>query len=153
MKSLSLALLGSLLLLPACGTSFEWKEFRSGPTTQAEVFDAIEELAKAEGFGPSAECDRGLAVWVSRWRQQQLGLGRPGRLRLRAEILLEESSPTEGFTVRYWFERQKVKELKYSQNPREQDWSDDGQDEEREYLFGEKLRRRLPKALVVPGDG
>lgn len=136
------------LSLAACSTAYEWQEFRSGPTTQADVYDAIDTLARADGFGPSTESDRGLAVWVSRWRVQQLGLGRPGRLRLRAEILLDESSAETGFTIRYYFERQKVKELKHAQNPQEDDWSDDGQDQEREFLFGEKLKRRLPAVKV-----
>lgn len=144
----------SLLALSACSTSYEWVEFRTGPTTQADVYDAIDQLARADGFGPSTESDRGLAIWISRWRVQQLGLGRPGRIRLNAEILLDESSPKEGFTIRYYFERQKVKELKHSQNPQEEDWSSDGQDQEREYLFGEKLKRRLPPVkLEVGGQG
>lgn len=128
--------------------SFEWREYRSGPATQAEVYDAIDYLARTDGFGPSAESDRGLAIWVSRWRVQQIGLGRPGRLKLHAEIVLDQSNPEEGFLVRYWIERQSVADLGKSLEPEEDDWEDDGQDEEREYLFGERLRRKLSKTVV-----
>lgn len=125
--------------------SFEWREYRSGPATQAEVYDAIDYLARTDGFGPSAESDRGLAIWVSRWRVQQIGLGRPGRLKLRAEIVLDDSNPEEGFLVRFRVERQSVADLGKSLEPEEDDWEEDGQDEEREYLFGERLRRKLSK--------
>jgi hypothetical protein len=143
MKSLLRMLLLAILLLGAACSSYEWREYRSGPTTQAEVYDAIDYLARTDGFGPSTECDRGLAIWVSRWRVQQIGLGRPGRLKLRVEILLEESDPKEGFFVRYRIERQTVEDLGKSLEPEEDDWEDDGQDTEREALFGERLRRKL----------
>lgn len=37
----------------------------------------------------------------------------------------------------------KVKDLKRSKNPEERDWSDAGQDQEREFFFGDALQRRL----------
>lgn len=146
MKSLLRASLCLLFALFASCKSYDWREYRSGPATQAEVYDAIDYLARTDGFGPSPECDRGLAVWVSRWRVQQVGLGRPGRLKLRVEIALEESNPKEGFLVRYRIERQSVEDLGKSLEPEEEDWKDDGQDVEREYLFGERLRRKLSKS-------
>ena len=89
----------ALLLLPvlaSCGTVQHWREVRSGPVSQAEVYDAIDYLARADGFAPSVgECDRGYGVWVSRWRQRQLGLGHPGRYRLHAEILLPHDAEFE----------------------------------------------------------
>ena len=152
MKSPLLAPLFALCAMFASCQSFEWREYRSGPATQAEVYDAIDYLARTDGFGPSAECDRGLAIWVSRWRVQQIGLGRPGRLKLRAQIELDQSSPEEGFLVRYWVERQTVSDLGKSLEPQEDDWEKDGQDVEREQLFGERLRRKLAKAAdVAPG--
>jgi hypothetical protein len=82
-------------------------------------------------------------VWQSRWRERQIGLGRPGRYRLRAEILIDEGSAADGWPVRYAIEQQKVKDLRQSLQPQERDWSPDGQDREREVIFGEKLVRRL----------
>jgi hypothetical protein len=47
-----------------------------------------------------------------------------------------------------------VKDLGRSRQPREEDWSDDGQDREKESILGEKLVRRLaPKAAgTKPGS-
>jgi len=136
-----------LVLLPmtaSCGTVYNWREVRSGPATQAEVYDAVEYLARTDGFQRSeGECDRGLAVWASRWRYRQIGLGRPGRYKLRAEVLLENGSKEEGWVVRYIIEQQKVKDLGRSLDPAETDWSNDGQDGEREFLFGQRLQMRL----------
>ncbi|MGE3175595.1 MAG: hypothetical protein AB7O97_23425 [Planctomycetota bacterium] len=143
-----------LALLPACGTVREWQELQTGPASRAEVYDAVEFLARTDGFAPEVgACDRGLAVWESRWRFRQLGLGRPGRFRLRAEILIDDGSAETGWIVRYCVEQQQVKDLKKSMDPAEEDWSDGGQDGEREFLFGERLRRRLATiAGPVPTD-
>ena len=46
-------------------------------------------------------------------------------------------------TVAKWRKRQTVEDLGKSLEPQEKDWDDDGQDEEREALFGERLRRKL----------
>jgi hypothetical protein len=142
-------------VLPACGTVYDWRELRTGPATQAEVYDAIEFLARTDGFAPAVgECDRGLAVWASRWRFRQIGLGRPGRFRIRAEILVDQGSADQGWIVRFLVEQQRVKDLERSMDPHEEDWSDDGQDTEREFLFGERLRRRLgPRAVSAGGSG
>ena len=149
MKSLAaLSLLALALLGTSCRTAYRWQEFQTGPVTQAEVFDAIERLARTDGFAPGEQCDRGLAVWVSRWRQQQVGLGRPGRSRLHAEILVDQGSAQDGYMVRFRIERQVVEDLKKSRDPREEDWSEAGADTEREYLFGERLRRSLPPPVA-----
>ncbi len=134
----------TLLLLAGCATRRDWREIRTGPATRAEAYDAVEFLARTDGFAPSqANCDRGLGTWSSRWRYRQVGLGRPGRYRLQAEVLLEDGSHQAGWIVRYLVEQQKVKDLARSREPVEDDWDADGQDIEREYLFGQRLIRRL----------
>jgi hypothetical protein len=139
----------------ACGSVQRWQELQTAPVTQAEVYDAVEYLARTDGYAPSSpDCDRGLGTWVSRWRYRQVGLNRPGRFRLCAEIMLDEEREDGGWTVRYLVQQQCVKDLERSYDPREEDWSDDGQDGEREYLFGERLRRRLQppdEAAPLPG--
>lgn len=112
--------------------------------TIGECYDGIVYIATHDGFRPdAATTDRGYGVWQSRWRERQLGLNRPGRYRLCAEVLVDEGSPEKGWPVRYVIEQQKVKDLQHSRNPVEDDWSGDGQDQEREVLFGEKLIRRI----------
>lgn len=144
MKSRVLLPLLPVLLAGACGTVRDWHEVKSKPTNRAEVYDAIEFLARTDGFVASAgECDRGLGTWSSRWRQRQIGLGRPGRYRLLAEVLVDEGSDQDGWTVRFLIEQQKVKDLGRSREPAEEDWDDDGQDQEKEFLFGRRLAMRL----------
>ena len=74
---------------------------------------------------------------------RQLGLNRPGRYRLRAEVLFDEGSPDKGWPVRFVVEQQKVKDLRRSMEPAEEDWSSDYQDREAETILGERLSRRL----------
>lgn len=116
--------------------------------TFGECYDGLVFIATRDGFAADTlASDRGLGTWHSRWRERELGLGRPGRYRLRAEVMIDEGSTTIGWPIRYAIEQQKVKDLGRSRQPREEDWSDDGQDREREAIFGEKLVRRLaPKA-------
>lgn len=120
--------------------------------SQAEVYDALEYVARTDGYAPGPGCDRGLGVWQSRWRFRQIGLGRPGRFRLRGEVLVDRGNAQQGWTVRYLVEQQKVKDLRYSMDPREEDWSNDGQDDNREETFGERLRMRLGvRSSATPG--
>lgn len=135
--------LGGVSLLGSCRTAFQWQEVRSGPATRAEVYDAVDFVARGDGFLPGPTCDRGLGIWESKWRYRQLGLGRPGRYRLRSELLIDEGSRETGWSVRFKIEQEKVDDLRKSLDPREQDWESDGQDYEREALFVERLRLRL----------
>lgn len=113
--------------------------------TLAEVYDGIEFTATRAGLtAAAADSDRGLGVWQSRWRDRYVeGVARPGRYRLRCEILIDEGSAEKGWVVRYHVEQQKVKDLTKSRDPAEGDWSSDGQDQESEFLFGSRLALRL----------
>jgi hypothetical protein len=117
---------------------------KSAPMTFGACYDCNVHIATGGGYGVDlAGTDRGNGVWQSKWRERQLGLGRPGRYRLLAEVPLDEGSTQAGWTVRFVVEQQKVKDLRKSMDPKEEDWSDDGQDRERETLFGEQLVRGL----------
>ncbi len=139
-----LLLLSALSTLTACGTVSDWRDVNTAPMTFAECFDGLIFVATNHGFSPDVpNCDRGNGLWQSRWQPRHLGLGRPGRYRLRAEVMIDEGSPTKGWPIRYVIEQQKVKDLRRSLEPTEDDWSRDGQDAESEAIFGEKLARRL----------
>lgn len=132
------------LFSTACGVVNDWREIKTAPMTIGECYDGLIFIADKDGFSPDmTECDRGLGTWQSRWRMRQIGLGRPGRYRLKAEILVDEGSAKDGWTIRYVVEQQKVKDLRRSLEPSDTDWSNDGQDRERESILGEKLVRRL----------
>jgi len=112
--------------------------------TLGQCYDGVVYVATNGGFAADhASCDRGNGVFQSRWRPRQIGLGRPGRYRLRAEVLVDEGSAAAGWPIRYVVEQQKVKDLRRSMEPTEEDWSADYQDREAETIFGEKLARRL----------
>ncbi|MBK8100306.1 MAG: hypothetical protein IPK26_24660 [Planctomycetes bacterium] len=149
-------LLWLLLWLPACSTAKKWQEVQSGPMTLAEVYDGIEQTAVGDGLAASApDSDRGLGIWQSRWRERYLGgVARPGRYRLRCEILIDEGTAEKGWVVRYHVERQKVSDLTRSRDPAENDWSSDGQDQESEFLFGSRLALRLrsPNSPLKPAN-
>lgn len=131
-------------LFAACGTVTEWREMQSAPMTFGECYDGVVFIVGKDGFTPDPlHCDRGVGTWQSRWRERELGLGRPGRFRLRIEIMIDEGSTTAGWPIRFAIDQEKVKDLRKSMQPREEDWSDDGQDRERETILGEKLLRRL----------
>jgi hypothetical protein len=149
MKNLRLLLLCLSAFVPqACGSVRSWREMDSAPMTYGECFDGFVFVATRDGFlADESACDRGLGLWLSRWRQRVLERGFAARYRLRAEILVEEGSNERGWPIRYYIEQEKVKDLRRFSDPREEDWSADGQDEEREAILGEKLLRRLaPKA-------
>ncbi len=128
----------------SCGLVHDWREMKTAPMTFGECYDGLLFIARNDGLtiDPSTS-DRGLGTLQSRWRLRQLGLGRPGRYRLVAEVMIDEGTPQEGWPIRFVFEQQKVKDLRRATDPAESDWSDDGQDKERETIFGEKLVRRL----------
>jgi hypothetical protein len=138
------------LLLAACGSVRDWRELRTDPMTLAEAYDGLVFVASGDGFlNDASASDRGLGIWQSRWKQRTLDDRHPGRFRLRAELLPELGSAGTGWPIRYVVEQQKVKDLRRSVSPQEDDWSSNGQDREREAILGEKLFRRLaPKAAL-----
>lgn len=148
----------ALLVLPACGTYHRWQEIETAPMPQAELFDAIEYIAVKNGYTPDiGECDRGLGHYQSRWRQSHQWVGRPVRYRLMVDVDYENLLPNDGYLVRYAVERQKIGNPARSMDPREEDWSNDGQEAEAEYLFGTSLQLRLTGKVegmrVGPDEG
>ncbi len=146
----------SLVLVPflfaACGTVHDWRELQTAPMTLGDCLDGFEHVATGQGFVvDGGVTDRGNGIWQSRWRDRVHPTNRhPARFRLYAEVLIEEGSAAKGWPIRYAVEQQIVDDLRRSIEPREEDWSNDGQDREREAILGEALVRRLaPKS--APG--
>jgi len=136
-------LLPCAFLFAACGTVTNWQEMHTGPMLQADVYDAVASVAQSDGYLPGPECDRGLGIWLSRWRQYVLLHNHPARFRLRVEVLIDKGSAQAGWTILYAVEQQKVKDLGKSVDPAEEDWSPDGQYSDRESSFGVRLGLRL----------
>jgi hypothetical protein len=143
------------LLLPACGTVREWREMQTEPMSFGACYDGLDYIAVHDGYRPDpTETDRGLGTWRSRWRQRDGERHFRYRFRLKAEVLVDEGSNEKGWPVRYVVEQETVKDLRRYTDPREEDWSAAGQDQERETILGEKLVRRLaPKSVSERATG
>lgn len=145
----SLLLVSALPFLASCGTVHDWKELETAPMTYGECYEGLLFIAKNDGFAVDVHgSDRGMGTLQSKWRMRQLSLGRPGRYRLVAEIDVDKGSAQAGWLVRFAIEQQLVKDLRRSNTPEEKDWSKNGQDGEREAIFGEKLQRRIGKPVT-----
>lgn len=144
MKSVRLLFLVPLLFA-SCGVVHNWNEIETAPMSLADCYDSVEFIAVSPGrLRPdTGVCDRGLGIWQSRWRERTLGRFGKGRYRLKAEILIDEGSRTDGWTVRYVVEQQRVEDPRRRDEPTEDDWANDGQDREAEANFGERFRRRV----------
>lgn len=151
MKLAPLLLLFSLFA--SCNSIRQWNELQTEPMSIGAAYGGFVAIATArDGWRVDASStDRGLGVWESRWRKREMERNFPIRNRLRMEILVDEGSREEGWWVRYVIEQEKVKDLRRHSQPREEDWSADGQDPEGEAILGERLRRRLaPKSVQIP---
>jgi len=143
-RALTAVLLAPVLALASCGTQREFREVTIGPAKFREVYDAIDHVARTDGFllDPS-ESDAGYGTWQSRWRNVTLRLGRSGRYRLRAEIQDDKDLRKGYFMVLYCVEKQEVKDLSRADRHTEDDWSPTGQDADREQIFRERLVRQV----------
>jgi hypothetical protein len=151
MKLAPLLLLFSLFA--SCGSIRQWRELQTEPMSIGEAYGGFVAIATARGGWRVDEsaADRGNGIWESRWRKREMERNFPIRNRLRMEILLDEGSRAEGWWVRYVIEQEKVKDLRRHAQPREEDWSANGQDQEGEAILGERLLRRLaPKSVQIP---
>lgn len=141
------------LLLASCGTVRDWRYLRSDPMPVAQCYDGIVEIAAGEFAQDPAQSDRGEGVFVSRWRQRVKDNRHLARNRVRVELVLGEGSAQTGWPVRFYIEQETVKDLRRDENPREEDWSADGQDAAKEALFQERLLRKIaPKSGPLGAD-
>lgn len=139
------------LLFAACGTVHDWRELRSDPMPIGQCFDGIVEMASTEFVVDQSVTDRGEGIYQSRWKVRVLPNRHAARNRLRVEVLLDEGSAATGWPLRFVVEQEAVDDLRRDLEPREEDWSSDGQDKEKETLFGERLLRRLAPKSVRAG--
>ncbi|MFT4511769.1 MAG: hypothetical protein ACI89X_004346 [Planctomycetota bacterium] len=151
MKLAPLLLLFSLFA--SCSSIRNWRELQTDPMSIGEAYNGFVAIATArDGWRvDESKTDSGNGKWESRWRKREMERNFPIRNRLRMEILLDEGSREEGWWVRYVIEQEKCKDLRRHSQPREEDWSANGQDQEGEAILGERLLRRLaPKSVQIP---
>jgi sulfatase modifying factor 1 len=127
----------------ATGPGLEWSMAKSEPMVLGQCWDGLVEAATLKGYAEDpGVSDRGLGLWQSRWRPRLLANRHPGRTRVRIEIDLDKGSYSHGWPFRFVCEQQTVKDMRRASDPREEDWSSDGQDAELETILGEFLVRR-----------
>tara|TARA_R110002072_G_scaffold269079_11_gene428371 strand:- start:28908 stop:29402 length:495 start_codon:yes stop_codon:yes gene_type:complete len=151
MKLAPLLLLFSLFA--SCGSVRTWREMQTEPMSIGQAYGGFVAIATArDGWRvDESATDRGNGIWQSRWRKREMERNFPIRNRLKMEILLDEGSREKGWWVRYVIEQEKVKDLRRHAQPREEDWTANGQDGEGEAILGERLLRKLaPKSVQIP---
>ncbi|HEB52353.1 MAG TPA: hypothetical protein ENI87_03755 [bacterium] len=148
-------LLLSLGLLASCGSVHHWRELQTDAMPLGEAWNGFVEIVTGRnGFATDyAGTDRGNGVWLSRWKRRELAGNYRGRIRLRGEFLVDDGSTQEGWLLRYYIEREKVEDLRRHRDPREEDYSADGQDTQAEEDLYQRLVRRLsPTAVKNAGN-
>lgn len=142
-----------LSLFASCSSVRDWRELQTEPMSIGEVWNGFVSIATArDGWRvDESATDRGNGFWQSRWRKREMERNFPIRNRLKMEIFLDDGSREQGWLIRYVIEQEKVKDLRRHRDPRENDWSSNGQDIEGETILGERLVRRLaPKSVRIP---
>lgn len=148
---LVVCLVGLTCMLSGCASSHrDWREVTPRVVSFEDLWTAVVETATRHHFTPDSEgTDRGRGRFQSRWRVSTPGFGQSHRMRLRAE--LEQQPPADTappvWVLRFCVERQTVPDMARSMNPREQDWSGDGQDRDTEDVLEAQFRLRFGQSL------
>ncbi len=117
-----------------------------------EIWNAVVETSSRHGFRiDERESDRGRGDFTSRWRTWTQGFGQSRRTRVRAELRSEgQTEERMLWQVRFCVERQRVADMARSMDPREEDWSNDGQERDLEDVIEAQLRMRFGESPTRP---
>lgn len=108
-----------------------------------QVWSEVQAVAALHGYQRDPKVtDDGLRIYQSKWKTRTFGFGNTERTRVRAEVERPKDKPT-GWLVRFYVERQTVKDFAKAMDPEEKDWSSNGQHKGVEELMDAQLRRRL----------
>lgn len=145
-------MLVSVVLLGACAAPPRWRDLGERALPFENVWNAVVETSGRHGFAlDESQTDRGRGRFQSRWRTWTQGFGQSRRLRVRAEFdrgeVVDEHA---SWRLRFCVERQAVPDMARSMNPRESDWSADGQERDLEDVIEAQLRLRFGEGLVAP---
>lgn len=138
--------------LAACEGPRAWRDLGERPLPFETVWNAVVETSSRHGFAAdNSATDRGRGVFQSRWRTQTQGFNDSHRLRVRAEMERgNEADAGLGWRVRFCVERQSVTDMARSMNPRESDWTPDGQERNMEDIMEAQLRLRFGDDIAAP---
>ncbi len=143
-------ILSVLGLLTACASEPKWRTV-DVKAPFGEAWNAFVDVGVTNGYrqfdGPDGT-DRGMRVFVSTWRESPAPFRMSARTRLRGKFERPEGQD-DAWQIRFYVQRQKVREIEAGFDPHEADWSDDGQDGDREDIILGQLRLRFGQDLGI----
>jgi len=154
------ALAATALFLGMSCTAFSptWRSVDAGPVPFEDAWEGFEQVAKIDGFAEDpADTDRGMRLFVSKWRTRVLPFGEGRRRRVHAEF--EQLAETGHWLIRFAVQLQELDGHEYSsrEDPPEDAWGNLGQDSDIEDRFGAKLNLKFnglpPEQSARPTEG
>lgn len=143
---LSFALLSGLWSCGAAPASWSTVEADVG---FGEFWEGFASIAERQGYPIDfSQSDRGLRVYVSKWRTTPapFAMGRRTRLHGRFERTAEGQP---GWRLQFYVQNQSATDIGSGFEPEEDDWSDAGQDRLREDVLLGQLRLRFGQQLGI----
>ena len=156
-----------------------YKEYRELPVSGLSTEKAWElclDTAQTRFRLDPSKTDTGLRQFTTRWkRSAQNRFGKGIRRRAFFEVVDNPNPPKEPreatakveassngtngrakdkhLLIRYYVELQRMTSMERTRNPKEDDWSNEGQDANAELLLLHQLRLRIAQALGLPPPG
>lgn len=148
------------LTLSACQSGPDWQKVDVGPVPFEDAWDAVAQIAEIDQMPiDAAGTDRGKRVMQTMWRTRSMPFRGSIRRRLRAEF--EQPEQGRDWLVKFCVEKQTTGLVSGGFDPKEEDWTDAGQDDQMEMLMLAKLNLRFrgdiggvsaPPDPAIPGE-
>ena len=137
----------ALVLLAACSTNWNWRQVEADALFE-DVWGEFAQIAARNGYPEDmSKTDRGQRKFVSRWRSITAPFRRSERTRVIGEFAKTEA---QHWQVRFYVERQTVGDMaKGFFDVSEADWSNAGQDRDKEDLMFGQLRLTFGQELGI----
>ena len=117
-----------------------------------DLWNQFVRIAQTNGCMPNpSETDRGQRVYVSAWIENPAPFGKGFRTRLHARFNRPEDQ-TKGWVLEFYVQRQIVDDFANSWEPAEDDWSDEGQDVQRQRILLAQTRLAYGLELGMKAD-
>jgi hypothetical protein len=128
----------------------DWRELGERRVPFEDAWAALVQTCSRHGYVLSdRDSDRGRGTFTSRWRTWTQGFGNSKRTRVRAEMKsVTQADAALAWEVRFCVERQRVADMARSMDPRESDWSADGQERDMEDIIEAQLRLRFGDSTI-----
>lgn len=137
-----------LLILAACSAPPRPVEMEL-PLGFGDAWESFVDIADHSGYRTDpAATDRGLRYYVSRWNEHPAPFRKGYRVRLHGRFERLDGE-VAGWRLEFYVERQVVTDISRGFDPRDSDWSADGQDGMREEFLTRQLGMRFRDAIEL----